>query len=244
MSILFGGGKKKTPQQILREHQRLLRRSIRELDRERAHLQTQEKKLILEIKKMAKANQMSAARIMAKDLVRTRQQIQKFYRMKSQLQAVSLRIQTVKSTATMASAMGGVTRAMMAMNQSMNLPALQRIMIEFEKQSEMMDMKQEMMEDTFDDIFEDEDEEEETEDILNQVLDEIGINLKGELQSAPLNVGISNGQQVQQGQQPQLVQMGENGAQNGAPNGVGAPPGASPADNELQARLDNLRKNL
>ena len=36
---------------------------------------------------------------------------------------------------------------------------MQRVMMEFEKQSEMMDMKEEMMEDTMDDIFQmDEDE--------------------------------------------------------------------------------------
>lgn len=96
---------------------------------------------------------------MAKDLVRTRANIQKFHRMKSQLQAVSLRIQTLKSTAAMANAMVGVTRALGAMNASMNLPAMQRVMMEFEKQSEMMNMKEEMMEDTMEDMFEtDEDE--------------------------------------------------------------------------------------
>jgi len=36
----------------------MLDKAIRDLDRERAGLQTQEKKLIVEIKKMAKANQM------------------------------------------------------------------------------------------------------------------------------------------------------------------------------------------
>ena len=46
-----------------------------------------------------------------------------------------------------------------SMNQAMNIPAMQRVMMEFEKQSEMMDMKEEMMEDTMDDIFQmDEDE--------------------------------------------------------------------------------------
>jgi charged multivesicular body protein 2A len=45
------------------------------------------------------------------------------------------------------------------MNQSMNLPAIQRVMMEFEKQSGLMDMKEELMEDTMEDIFEaDEDE--------------------------------------------------------------------------------------
>jgi charged multivesicular body protein 2A len=77
------------------------------------------------------------------------------------LQAVSLRIQTVASHNAMAEAMKGVTKAMMTMNRRMNLPAMQKIMMEFEKQSEMMDMKEEMMSDTMDDVFEAEDEEEE-----------------------------------------------------------------------------------
>eukprot|EP00276_Gloeochaete_wittrockiana_P019232 CAMPEP_0184343642 /NCGR_PEP_ID=MMETSP1089-20130417/12145_1 /TAXON_ID=38269 ORGANISM="Gloeochaete wittrockiana, Strain SAG46.84" /NCGR_SAMPLE_ID=MMETSP1089 /ASSEMBLY_ACC=CAM_ASM_000445 /LENGTH=187 /DNA_ID=CAMNT_0026673031 /DNA_START=24 /DNA_END=583 /DNA_ORIENTATION=- len=183
MSFLFG--KQKTPQEILREHQRVLRKSIRDLDRERTHLQQQEKTLIVEIKKMAKQNQMSAAKIMARDLVRTRTQIQKFYQMRSHLQAVSLRIQTLKSTAAIGNAMVGVTRAMGAMNQAMNMPALQRIMMEFERQSEIMDMKDEMMQDTLDDVFEAEDEEEETDEVISRVLDEIGIKMNEDLMAAP-----------------------------------------------------------
>merc|ERR1712137_681441 len=170
----------------LREHQRVLRKAMREMDRERNALQRQEKQLTLEIKKMSRQGQMNATRIMAKDLVRTRANIQKFHRMKSQLQAVSLRIQTIKSTAAMANAMSGAARAMHAMNTSMNLPAMQRVMMEFEKQSEMMDMKEEMMEDTMDDLFEmDEDEDMETDEVINKVLDEIGIDLGSQLSSAP-----------------------------------------------------------
>ena len=76
MSFLFG--KRKTPEQMLRENQRLLQRSIRDLDRERTRMETQEKKVIADIKKMAKAGQMDAVKVMAKDLVRTRQYIIKF----------------------------------------------------------------------------------------------------------------------------------------------------------------------
>jgi charged multivesicular body protein 2A len=47
---------------------------------------------------------------MAKDLVRTRQYIGKFYGMKTQLQAVSLRIQTLRSNQQMAEAMKGATK--------------------------------------------------------------------------------------------------------------------------------------
>mgnify|MGYP000341313979 FL=1 len=54
--------------EILRENKRMLDRSIRDIERERTNLQAQEKKLILEIKKTAKQNQMvcglSLARIL------------------------------------------------------------------------------------------------------------------------------------------------------------------------------------
>ena len=55
--------KRKTPEQLLRENQRLLNRAIRDLDRERTKMEAQEKKVIMDIKKMAKAGQMDAVRV-------------------------------------------------------------------------------------------------------------------------------------------------------------------------------------
>lgn len=85
---------------------------------------------------------------MAKDLVRTRKYVEKMYKMKTQLQAVSLRIQTIKSQNAMAEAMKGVTRAMMRMNRAINLPSLQALMIEFQKQTEIMNIKEETIGET------------------------------------------------------------------------------------------------
>jgi charged multivesicular body protein 2A len=45
--------------------------------------------------------------------------------------------------------------------RQLNLPQIQRILQEFEKQSEIMDMKEEMMNDAIDDAMEDEGDEEE-----------------------------------------------------------------------------------
>ncbi|KAJ3037630.1 Charged multivesicular body protein 2A [Rhizophlyctis rosea] len=215
MDFLFGS--RKSPAEMLRQHQRALNRAIRDLDRERAKLEQQEKKLIVDIKKSAKANQISACKVMAKDLVRTRRYIQKFYQMRTQLQAVSLRIQTLRGTQQMADAMKGVTKAMRSMNKQINLPGIQKIMMEFEKESEMMDMKEEMMNDAIDDVMEDENDEEEEEAIVSQVLDEIGINLDQSLANTPQN---------------------RIGAKSSAP-----PEEPLLADDAaLQARLDNLRR--
>lgn len=63
---------KKPLKEIMRENKRMITRAIRELDRERMNLERNEKKLIMDIKKYAKENQMGAVKTMAKDLVRTR----------------------------------------------------------------------------------------------------------------------------------------------------------------------------
>ena len=63
-------------------------------------------------------------------------------------------LQTLKSTQAMADAMRGATKAMGAINKQMNLPALTKIMREFERQNEKMEMTSEMMGDAVDDAFE------------------------------------------------------------------------------------------
>lgn len=105
MEWLFG--KKITPEEMMRKNQRALNKAMRDLDREKMKMEQQEKKVIADIKKLAKEGQMDAVKIMAKDLVRTRRYVKKFMLMKANIQAVSLKIQTLKSQNTMAQAMKG-----------------------------------------------------------------------------------------------------------------------------------------
>ena len=77
----------------------------------------------------------------------------------------------------MMQSMKGATQLLGSMNRQMNLPALQRIAMEFEKENDIMDQRQEMMDDAIDDVTGLEDEEE-GEEVVNQVLDEIGVDLK------------------------------------------------------------------
>lgn len=64
----------------------------------------------------------NSCKVMAKDLVRTRRYISKFYGMKTQLQAVSLRIQTLRSNQQMAEAMKGATKVRFSPSSSIPLP--------------------------------------------------------------------------------------------------------------------------
>ncbi|XP_049614366.1 charged multivesicular body protein 2a isoform X1 [Syngnathus scovelli] len=220
MEFLFG--KRKTPEEMLKQNQRALNRAMRELDRERSKLEQQEKKIIADIKKMAKQGQMDSVKIMAKDLVRTRRYVKKFIMMKANIQAVSLKIQTLKSNNSMTQAMKGVTKAMATMNRQLKLPQIQKIMMDFERQSEMMDMKEEMMSDAIDDVLGDEDDEDESDAIVSQVLDELGLNLNDELSNLPATGGslsVAGGKKAE----PQAA--------------------LADADADLEARLNNLRKD-
>jgi len=254
MEWLFGH--RKTAKEIIREHQRLINRSIRELDREKMKMQNEEKKIIREIKKMAQEGQMGAAKIQAKNLVRTRNHITKFIKMRAQLQAVSLRIVTLKSTQSMSDAMRGVVRAMITMNRQVNTPAMARILMEFEKQSEFMDMKQEMMDDMIDDTMAEDGEEEEENAVINKVLDEIGIDLSQQLVDAPMG----GAQQAVAASQPVASAVGVGGPSSASNNnnknnnnnnnnddddnnsgGGGGGGSVDPFEADLQARLDALR---
>ena len=57
---------KKPLKEVMRENKRVITRAIRELDREKAGLEREEKRLTMEIKKAARENQMSSVKVMAK----------------------------------------------------------------------------------------------------------------------------------------------------------------------------------
>uniref|UniRef100_A0A2P2I6C9 Charged multivesicular body protein 2a-like n=1 Tax=Hirondellea gigas TaxID=1518452 RepID=A0A2P2I6C9_9CRUS len=223
MEWLFG--KKMTPEEMLRKNQRALTKAMRDLDRERTKMEQQEKKIIADIKKMAKLGQMDAVKVMAKDLVRTRRYVKKFIMMRAQIQAVSLKITTLKSQNAMAQAMKGVTRAMMSMNNQLQLPQIQHIMQEFEKQTELMNMKEEMMNDVIDDAMEGEGDEDESDAIVSQVLDELGLQMTEGLGVLPSTGGT--------------LTASTTGPMKAAPMAIG---GDDAGDDDIQARLDNLRR--
>ena len=177
---------KLTPQEQMRAHKRQITRAVRELDRERSKLQLQEKKLITEIKKLARQGQEGSVRILARDLVRVRSNVTKFYNMKSQLQAVEMRLQTIKSTHAMSEALKGVGKSMVQFNKAMNLPELNSIMQEFSRENQRMEMTEEMMGDAVDMAMGGEDDISATDDVVNQVLSEIGVEIGAQLETGPM----------------------------------------------------------
>lgn len=142
-------------------------------------------------------------------------------------------------------AMKGATTALGAMNKSMNLPQLQRIAMEFERENDIMDQRQEMMDDAIDDAM-DTGVEEEGDEVVEQVLEEIGVDLSQSVcfrDSSLLDI-TANEVLHQLGETPSGLQTSAVAegrvAQAQAVGGGGG--GGDPGDDDLQARLDSLRR--
>ena len=86
--------------------------------------------------------------------------------------------------------MKGATMLLGSMNRQMNLPALQRIAMEFERENDVMGQRQEMMDDAIDEATGLEGEEEEGEDIVKEVLDEIGVDLNQAVRLSFAGIGL------------------------------------------------------
>jgi ribosomal protein L17 len=107
----------------------------------------------------------------------------------------------------MAQAMKSSTKIMATGNKAMNVQKMQETMMQFDKESTAMDMKEEIsklldiidverlnqfiklriVNDTLDGVMEGSDDEQEGEDIMNQVLDEIGIDFSTKVCRYPLD---------------------------------------------------------
>lgn len=137
--------------------------------------------------------------------------------------------------------MKGATMLLGSMNRQMNLPALQRIAMEFERENDVMDQRQDMMDDAIDEATGIEGDEEEGEDIVKEVLDEIGVDLNQSVRiqfSVPLDNSVLT-RSTQLGETPTDIQQATaSEAKVAQPVGAGGPSG----DDDLQARLDSLRR--
>jgi len=179
-------GKKKTPEELVREYKRSLNRSIRQLDRERNRVMMQEKQLMNEMKMLAKKNQMDAVKIKAKDLIRNRKASEKFLHMKAQMQGLIVRLQIMNSSSKMIKAMAGCTKTMKKMNASFKSEDIQKIAMEFKMQGALQEEMQEVLDEALDDVMNDDDADEEEDALVNQILDSVNLDIKQTTETDPV----------------------------------------------------------
>ncbi|KAK1397910.1 vacuolar protein sorting-associated protein 2-like [Heracleum sosnowskyi] len=177
--------KKPTAKEALRESKREMTNATRGIEKEITGLQSEEKKLVAEIKRTAKMGNEGATKILARQLIRLRQQIANLQSSRAQMRGIATHTQAMSAHSSVAVGMKGASNAMSAMNKQMDPAKQAKVMREFQKQSAQMDMTTEMMSEAIDDSLDNDEAEEETEELTNQVLDEIGVDVASQLSAAP-----------------------------------------------------------
>lgn len=187
---LFGSTPKLTPQEMAKaakkETKKTVRGAQRDVEREVRELDRSEQTIMADIKKRAKTpginpSKDKALTTMAKQLVNTRQQKEKLLSSKYQLGAMNTKASVMTSQIGAANAMNSVTTAMGKMNSAVDAKEMSKMMMEFQKQTEMMNMKEELMDDALTDAFDNDEIEEEAEEITSQVLAELGVELDSQM---------------------------------------------------------------
>lgn len=182
----------KEPREIIRENQRALLRASRDLIRERANIEREEKRIVQELKQKAQLNQMVAVRALARDVVHKRAIIDKMGALNAQLNAVHSQLSLMKTVEVMGKAMMGASKAMASINKQLNLPTLNRAMMDFEKQNALMEQTTELMNGVMENALSGPEEMEVSDKLVDELMDELGLQTKSEFLDVPMNSAENN----------------------------------------------------
>jgi len=187
-------GKKDPKEQVnqwtkqIRSEQRQLTRQIREIERGEAKVKTQ-------IKQSAKKNQMDVCKILAKELVQSRRAVTKLHVMNAEMNSLTMKMKEQLAQVRMTGALSKSTAVMSSVNKLMNVPDMQKTMMELSKEMQKAGVIEEIMNDTMDSVFDEDGLQEAADEEVENVLFEL---TAGQLGKAP----VAKNQKLPQVQQP------------------------------------------
>ena len=162
------------PKELAKEQKRIINRSQRKLERESQKLERQEKKSLQEIKKLAEKGQHNAAKIIAKDVARTRVTRNQYLNMSSQLKSMSMQMQSMQMQQNIMTSLKGATGVMGKINEDMNVNEIRDVMKDFNKEMMKQEVIGEQVADGFS-MLEDPNANADAEDLYNGILGEVGL---------------------------------------------------------------------
>lgn len=168
----------------MKDYQRELRHAQRSIDREDIKAAGQERALLADIARQARAQRLDLCKARAKELIRLRAHRGRLESMKGHMTTLGQQLSTVQSAQSMQAIMGKTTSLLQGLNRKMDVKSVHRMLLEFERQSTAFTASQEVVEETLDSMFEVDDEGEATDDAMVKVFEEIGLDLSAEMSLA------------------------------------------------------------
>lgn len=170
------------PAESVRDATRVSRKGAREIETEIRKLDREEKLLVIQLKREAKARPESA-RATAKQLINLRKSRARLQGSAAQLSTLGTHMKQQEVMHTAMGAVGKSATAMNAVNAAMDPAKVTTTAQEFAKQSARADMASEAMDGALEGMFEV--DEDEADALVDNVLDELGIEAAAAAPAAP-----------------------------------------------------------
>ncbi|KAA8544133.1 hypothetical protein F0562_022145 [Nyssa sinensis] len=175
---------KPNPQQQMRDWQRRLRQECRNIERQIRDIQKEEKSVQKAIREAAKRNDMGSAKALAKEIVISRQTVNRLYENKAQLNSISMHLGESVAIARTVGHLSKSADVMKLVNNLMKAPEMAATMQEFSKEMTKAGVIEEIVNDAVDTALDSEDMEEEIEEEVDKVLTAIAGETAAELPQA------------------------------------------------------------
>ena len=185
-----------------------LKLAAKQLERNAVKCEKDEKAEKSKLKKAIQKSNLEGARIHAENAIRQKNQSLNYRRMSSRVDAVSQRVQTAATMQQVTKSMGGVVSAMESAMKSMNLEKVTKLMDDFERQFEHLDVQTQVMDEAMQGTTVLNVPEVQVDSLMQEVADEAGLELNMELSSQ--QVGLpSTAVQEQDDLSARLAQLRE-----------------------------------
>jgi charged multivesicular body protein 3 len=145
------GLRQQDPKEMLKEWQSKMRTEKRSIERQIREIDREEKKVQLEIRKLARmGGQEASIRILAKEIVQSRKATTKLYTAIASINSISMQMRTMTAQASIGKTMKMSADTMKRMNKLMSAPETQAAMMDLGREMEKAGFLQEMMDDAMD----------------------------------------------------------------------------------------------
>eukprot|EP00326_Haptolina_ericina_P042997 CAMPEP_0181249584 /NCGR_PEP_ID=MMETSP1096-20121128/45840_1 /TAXON_ID=156174 ORGANISM="Chrysochromulina ericina, Strain CCMP281" /NCGR_SAMPLE_ID=MMETSP1096 /ASSEMBLY_ACC=CAM_ASM_000453 /LENGTH=216 /DNA_ID=CAMNT_0023346947 /DNA_START=101 /DNA_END=751 /DNA_ORIENTATION=+ len=182
MESLFG--KPVDPKEQVKKWKQQMRAEQRVIDRQIRGIQREEAKVKMSVKAAAKRGDLGNAKLLAKELVRSRKAVNRMHASKATMNSVVMQMENQLAQVKMTGHMAKSSQVMAHMNRLVKVSDISQTMQEMQKEMMKAGVIEELVDDAME-VLDDDDAEDAADEEVEKVMEELNAETMGGVQRAP-----------------------------------------------------------
>jgi len=185
------------PKEQVRKWKSEMRSEQRKVDRQIRGIQREEEKVKKSVKESAKRGDTGTAKMLAKEIVRSRKATTRLHTSKAQMNSVVMQMENQLAQQKVTGHMQKSTEVMKMMNKLAKVTEVSEIMQQMQKEMLKAGVIEEMVDDAFE-VLDGDDDEDEADEEVERVMTELNLEVMSGSKSAPVNQPVVEEQQQEE----------------------------------------------